>query len=104
MYNNGWKNARMRAAVAYEEQFGRSAHWGFANLRVHDLRHTLGHRARSADVSFEDRQDILGHASGRMTTHYSAAEIGRLVEALNRVADQGERSKHETVTLLRVVE
>jgi hypothetical protein len=24
-------------------------------------------------VSFEDRQDLLGHRSGRITTHYSAA-------------------------------
>jgi hypothetical protein len=25
------------------------------------------------------RQDLLGHKSGRMTTHYSAAEVGNLL-------------------------
>ena len=35
----------------------------------------------------EDRQDILGHKSGRITTHYSAPEIGNLVAAVNRIAD-----------------
>jgi hypothetical protein len=36
-------------------------------------------------VSFEDRQDLLGHRSGRITTHYSAAELGRLIEAAEKV-------------------
>ena len=42
-------------------------------LRRHG-RHTFGRRFRAAGVSFEDRQDLLGHKSGRITTHYSAAE------------------------------
>src|SRR2546421_3807921 len=41
----------------------------------------------SAGVGLEDRQDILGHKSGRITTHYSAPEIGSLVAAVNRIAD-----------------
>ena len=44
-------------------------------VRVHDLKHTFGRRLRAAGVSFEDRQDLLGHRSGRITTHYSAAEL-----------------------------
>jgi len=39
-----------------------------------------GMRLRSAGVSFEDRQDLLGHYAGRITTHYSKAEIGRLID------------------------
>ena len=39
----------------------------------------------AAGVSFEDRQDLLGHRSGRVTTHYSAVELHKLVEAANRV-------------------
>jgi hypothetical protein len=39
-------------------------------------------------VSSEDRQDLLGHKSDRITTHYSAPEIARLVEAANRVCEQ----------------
>jgi hypothetical protein len=31
-------------------------------------------------VSFEDRQDLLGHRSGRITTHYSAAELSKLLK------------------------
>ena len=61
-------------------------------VRVHDLKHTFGRRLRAAGVSFEDRQDLLGHRSGRITTHYSAAELSRLIEAANRVcASDGER-------------
>ena len=33
-------------------------------VRVHDLKHTFGRRLRAAGVSFEDRQDLLGHRSG----------------------------------------
>jgi integrase len=69
--NSGWKRARLRARLP--------------NVRVHDLRHTFGHRLRAAGVSFEDRQDLLGHKSERMTTHYSAPDIARLIEAAERV-------------------
>jgi integrase len=71
MLNSAWRKARVRA--------------GLPTLRVHDLKHTFGRRLRSAGVNFEDRQDLLGHKSGRMTTHYSAAEIGDLIDAANRV-------------------
>ena len=60
-------------------------------VRVHDLKHTFGRRLRAAGVSFEDRQDLLGHRSGRITTHYSAAELVKLIEAANRVCDRDER-------------
>ena len=54
-------------------------------IRVHDLRHTFGSRLRSADVSFEDRQDLLGHKSKRITTHYSEVEIGNLLIEVNKI-------------------
>ena len=54
-------------------------------VRVHDLRHTFGHRLRAAGVSYEDRQDLLGHKSDRITTHYSAPDIARLLEAAESV-------------------
>jgi hypothetical protein len=53
-------------------------------VRVHDLKHTFGRRLRAAGVSFEDRQDLLEHKSGRITTHYSAAELSNLLEAANK--------------------
>ena len=71
MNTNGWKAARQRAQLL--------------DVRVHDLRHTFGRRLRAAGVSFEDRQDLLGHKSGRMTTHYSAAEMDHLVAAVNSI-------------------
>jgi hypothetical protein len=40
-------------------------------------------------VSFEDRQDLLGHRSGKITTHYSAAELGNLLDATNQVVGRG---------------
>jgi hypothetical protein len=39
-------------------------------------------------VSFEDRQDLLGHKSSRITTHYSASELGNLIAAAETVCDE----------------
>src|SRR5580693_2974945 len=72
---------------------------GFRTVRVHDLRHTLGRRLRAAGVSLEDRQDLLGHKRQEITTHYSAAEVGHLIQAANRVLI---RSTASSTTLLRV--
>ena len=58
---------------------------GLSHVRVHDLKHTFGRRFRAAGVSFEDRQDLLGHKSGRITTHYSAPELINLIQASERV-------------------
>jgi integrase len=74
MLTSAWKRARIRA--------------GLPQVRVHDLKHTFGRRLRAAGVSFEDRQDLLGHRSGRITTHYSAAELFRLIEAADAVCDR----------------
>ena len=74
MLNPGWRTARASA--------------GMPHVRVHDLKHTFGRRLRGAGVSFEDRQDLLGHRSARITTHYSAAELSRLLEAANSVCEQ----------------
>lgn len=73
MMTRGWKEARARV--------------GLPQVRVHDLKHTFGRRLRAAGVSFEDRQDLLGHRSGRVTTHYSAAELSRLIEASEAVCE-----------------
>ena len=74
---------------------------GLSQVRVHDLKHTFGRRLRAAGVSFEDRQDLLGHRSGRMTTHYSAAELTKLIEAANSVCEK-TGNKPELVVLRRV--
>ncbi|MDR3491010.1 MAG: site-specific integrase [Gammaproteobacteria bacterium] len=86
IHNRAWKKAKKEAGI---------------NVRVHDLKHTFGRRLRSAGVSFEDRQDLLGHKSARITTHYSAAEILNLWEATNKVC---EESRKPTLVLLRTVD
>ncbi len=45
-------------------------------------------RLRAAGVGFEDRQDLLGHKSERITTHYSAPDIARLIEAAEKVCER----------------
>ena len=91
IHNSAWRHARLKAARQYAKVFGRACPEGFRNIRVHDLKHTFGRRLRAAGVSFEDRQDLLGHRSSRVTTHYSAAELRNLVIAANRVC--GENSE-----------
>lgn len=85
MNNSCWKKARKKAELPW--------------VRVHDLKHTFGRRLRAAGVSYEDRQDLLGHKSARVTTHYSAAEIKNLMDAANLVCKQNGNTP--TLTLLR---
>jgi integrase len=83
--NKGWRSARKRVNLT--------------QVRVHDLKHTFGRRLRAAGVSFEDRQDLLGHKSGRITSHYSVAEINNLIVAANSVCHH--RSESGTVIQLK---
>lgn len=85
MNNNGWQGARKRV--------------GLKQVRIHDLKHTFGRRLRAAGVNFEDRQDLLGHKSGRITTHYSAAELTNLIEAANKVCGDNSRKSPALVLL-----
>lgn len=97
--NSGWIQARRRAAARYREELGKEAPEDFKRVRVHDLRHTFGRRLRAAGVSLEDRQDLLGHKAGRVTTEYSAAELQNLVAAANRIT---ESCKSPALTVLRL--
>jgi integrase len=103
IYNTAWKSARERAADAWAKQHGEAAPEGFRQIRVHDLKHTFGRRLRAAGVSFEDRQDLLGHRSGRITTHYSQAELASLIEAAEKVCDTESRKTPATTWLRRKV-
>ncbi|MCK4870901.1 MAG: tyrosine-type recombinase/integrase [Gammaproteobacteria bacterium] len=82
--NSGWKKAREVTGI---------------NVRVHDLKHTFGRRLRSAGVSFEDRQDLLGHRSSSITTHYSGAELTKIIAAANKVCV--ENSEAPALVLLK---
>lgn len=99
MNDTAWRNARKRAAAKWKEEFGTEPHPSFGRVRVHDLKMTFGRRLRAADVSFEDRQVLLGHKNGSVTTHYSAVELHRLIDAANRVANTGRSVP--TLTILR---
>ena len=101
IYNSGWKAARRRASERYAEEIGRPCPAGFQALRVHDLKHTYGHRLRVAGVGFEDRKVLLGHKSDHVTTHYSAPEIGALIEASERVCELGSR-KSPALSIVRL--
>jgi integrase len=86
MYGRAWRDARERAKLM--------------EVRVHDLKHTYGRRLRGADVPEEDRKDLLGHKSGRsITTHYSAAEIAKLIAYSNRVC-RDDRHSSDTIVFL----
>ncbi len=124
MNNSAWDKARVRAAMALYTKDGtrkipnellkkgqrgvliskelrgfmREAMPGFANLRVHDLRHTYASRLRLSNVSQEDRNALLGHKSASISEHYASADIGRLIKISNLVLD-----RQGTCTLLRVV-
>jgi len=100
IYNSGWKGARRRAAARYERVFGCPCPAGFRSIRVHDLKHTYGHRLRVAGVSLEDRKLLLGHKAQHVTTHYSAPEIGTLIEASERVC-QLESLASLTISVIR---
>lgn len=71
---------------------------GLAGVRVHDLRHTYAQRLRDAQVCKEDRDLLMGHASGDMSELYATATVARLVDLANRVSQTRDRT-----TLLRVV-
>ncbi len=74
MLNSAWLSARRKTKLP--------------QVRVHDLKHTFGRRLRAANVSYEDRQDLLGHKSQRVTTHYSSAELANLIAAVNSIEMQ----------------
>lgn len=99
MNDTGWKAARRRTGRDWLEEKGEPAPVGLLRLRVHDLKHTFGRRLRAAGVSFEDRQVLLGHTNHSVTTHYSSADIGKLIEAANKVVftETGSNLVHLTV-------
>lgn len=77
--NSAWKRAWKKADLPTENGILKG---------VHNLRHTFGRRLRGAGVALETRKALLGHANGDITTHYSAAELSELIEAVDKIADR----------------
>ncbi len=82
MFNSAWLRARRAAELP---------------VRVHDLRHTFATRLRNRGVALEDRRELMGHRSASITTHYSAAELRKLIELVNRITEPDE----EVMVILR---
>jgi len=99
MNDSAWEKARVRAAKLWQEQHLRPAHTGYASIRVHDLTHTFGRRLKAAGVTEEDRKSLLGHKNGSVTSHYSGAELGQLIEAANKVS--ATESRGPVLTILK---
>jgi len=87
MNNNGWQTARKAV--------------GLQDVRVHDLRHTVGMRLREAGVREETISDILWHSRGTMTAHYSVAQVRELLDALNLITDESNRTNASLEMLFR---
>lgn len=102
MNDSAWKKARLRAAKLWQEKNLRPAQPGYASIRVHDLKHTFGRRLRAAGVTEEDRKALLGHKNGSITSHYSGAELGKLIEAANMVSTTDSRGPVLTILKRRI--
>jgi len=100
MYNSAWKRARIVAAKTHAQAHEKPIEWGFANLRVHDLKHTFGRRLRAAGVPLETRKVLLGYTNGDITSHYSAPEIDELLEAASRIC-HANPGKFPSLTILK---
>lgn len=97
MNDTAWKKARVRAAKLWQEKNLRPAHPGYLSIRIHDLKHTFGRRLRAAGVTEEDRKALLGHKNGSITSHYSGAELEKLIEAANMVSATDSRGPVLTI-------
>ena len=69
-------------------------------MRVHDLKHTFGHRPEAAGTTFGDCQVLLGDRPRTVTQRYMVAEIVRLIEAAERVLET-ERRTTVPLTIIR---
>ncbi|MEO6976060.1 MAG: tyrosine-type recombinase/integrase [Gallionella sp.] len=87
MNNNGWQKARKIV--------------GLQDVRVHDLRHTVGMRLREAGVREETISDLLWHSRGTMTAHYSVVQVRELLDALNLITDESNRTNASLEMLFR---
>ncbi|HET7307282.1 MAG TPA: tyrosine-type recombinase/integrase, partial [Gammaproteobacteria bacterium] len=91
MNNTAWKRAWRAAGLPADNAYRRGPH---------NLKHTFGRRLRAAGVPLETRKVLLGHTNGDITTRYSAAEVGELIEAAERVCGDNSR-KTPALTLIR---
>lgn len=87
MHNSAWKRAWRDAGLPVGSQ---------VLSGPHNLRHTFARRLRLAGVPLETRKALMHHINGDITIQYSPAEVGELVEAVEKL------TKVEGVTMLRL--
>lgn len=90
LHNSGWKTAWKKAGLPVEPGIRKG---------VHNLRHSFGRRLRGGGVPLETRKLLLGHTNGDITTHYSAAELGELLNAIEKIVDRNV-AQSPTLTLV----
>lgn len=81
--NTAWRNARRKV--------------GMDDVRVHDLRHTVGMRLRNAGVSERTQNAILWHSSREMSEHYAVAQLLEIYKAVETLTSKGDAD--ETIDL-----
>lgn len=81
MNNTAWRKAREESNLE--------------GVRVHDLKHTYGRRLRAVGIQLEDRQDLLGHKSAKITSHYSSAQVENLIIASNKIVNTEVKQPQE---------
>lgn len=91
LYNTSWMRAWREAGLPRAEGVQKGPH---------NLRHTFGRRLRAADVPQETRRVLLGHRTDDLTTHYSAAELRELIDAVERIVQRPDKLAS---TVLRLV-
>jgi len=90
--SSAWRRAWEKAGLPMEPDIRKG---------VHNLRHTLGRRLRAAGVSRETSKALFGHANGDITTHYSAAELGELLAAAEKITDRGTTQSPTLIVIRR---
>src|SRR5690606_32009400 len=91
MNNSGWRRQWKKSGLPTD---------GYLH-GVHNLRHTFARRLRAAGVGMETRKALMDHATGDITTHYSAAEIGELLAAVQRLCERESR-KNPALSIVRL--
>jgi len=58
---------------------------GIPHIRFHDLRHTFATRLAQSNVDLVTLKELLGHASIRMTTHYTQSPTEAKIAAVRKL-------------------
>ncbi len=64
------------------------------SARVHDLKHTFGHRLVALDAPYEVRQLLLGHTPLSVTSHYSLVQLAQLARWAEKVVAAGAVARY----------